>query len=171
MKHEKIAPALLVAHEDYVEDGVEGLGRHVRLLGLAHVDDTPREPESIVFLECLPNASLSGLADEGVRINQTSGELRTAAVPLSALEALSNHPGIRRVVPSRFLRPSMDLALPACGVPAFRNQHGVDGRGVVVAVIDSGIDPGHLAFNGRISKVWDRACRARVRRAAPFPMD
>lgn len=33
--------------------------------------------------------------------------------------------------------------LDPSGIPAFRQQYGVDGAGVKVAVIDSGIDPGH----------------------------
>lgn len=37
----------------------------------------------------------------------------------------------------------MALNLNAVGIPTFRAAHGVSGAGVTIAVIDSGIDPGH----------------------------
>jgi subtilisin family serine protease len=50
----------------------------------------------------------------------------------------------------------MDVAPGKVHLPAFRNASGLSGSGVVIGVVDSGIDPNHPAFAGRILRIWDQ---------------
>src|SRR5262249_14901559 len=57
--------------------------------------------------------------------------------------------------------PLMNVALARIGVPQFArppwlNGGVLDGRGVIVGIVDTGIDSTHPAFAGRILKVWDQ---------------
>lgn len=50
----------------------------------------------------------------------------------------------------------MDVACTNVGIPTFRNNTGLSGKGVIIGIVDSGIDPNHLEFSGRILKIWDQ---------------
>ena len=53
----------------------------------------------------------------------------------------------------------MDVAGQRIGVPIFRTNLKLDGDGVVVGIVDTGIDGGHSAFQGRIHSVWDQIAK------------
>jgi len=156
MKPEKIAPGLMVALEDYDEEGREGLTRHMRLLGLVSAVDNPKPPRTVVFLRCDPEASLEHLAQYGIRVNQPKGRVRTAFLPLESLDPLSEDPAVEHIIPSRYLRLLMDVAPGKVKLPEFRRATGLSGRGVIIGVVDTGIDPNHPAFKGRILRIWDQ---------------
>ncbi len=65
------------------------------------------------------------------------------------LERLAQLPEVVRVFEDTLLRPTLDVSVPQIGAdnPAL---DGVRGDGQVIAVLDTGIDPGHGAFAGRI---------------------
>lgn len=92
----------------------------------------------------------------GVKVNQTSGRVRTALVPLAAVEEVSDHAKVKRLVASRTLKPLMDVARPAVNATSFQNTSGLTGQGVVIGIVDSGIDPNHADFAGRIERIWDQ---------------
>lgn len=48
------------------------------------------------------------------------------------------------------------MAGPRVKLPEFENSTGLTGVGVVVGIIDSGIDPNHPEFQGRILSIWDQ---------------
>jgi subtilisin family serine protease len=156
MKYEKIAPTLMVAVQDYEEEGRAGLTRHMRTLGLVSREGSPKPARAVVFIHCDPQANLEHLADYNVRINQPSGRVRTAFLPVESLDPLSEDPAIQGIVPSRYMRLLMDVAPAKVNLPIFRSLSGLSGQGVIVGVVDSGIDPKHPAFKGRISRIWDQ---------------
>src|SRR5262249_28086419 len=41
-------------------------------------------------------------------------------------------------------------------IPSFRTASSVSGAGVIVGIVDSGIDPNHPSFTGRILRIWDQ---------------
>jgi serine protease AprX len=61
------------------------------------------------------------------------------SVSASALDALANTPHVTYISPDRALRSRMDVTVPAVGADIAR-QYGWTGRGIGVAVIDSGVD-------------------------------
>lgn len=158
MKPEKIAPGLMAALEDYDSERYSGLSRHMRSLGLIYAEAVPKEPRTVVFLHCDEKARLDHLRDYGARINQDKGRVRTAILPLAwkCLDKLSEDPLVDRIIPSRYLRLLMDVAPSKVGLPAFWSSSRLKGKGVIVGVVDSGIDPNHPAFQGRILRIWDQ---------------
>jgi len=156
MKFEKIAPGLISAFEDYQREGHQGLSRHTQSLGVLSIEDSPKPARAVVFIHCDPQASLEHLADYRIRINQPAGRVRTAFLPVESLEPLSEEPTIRRIVPSRYMRLFMDVAPGRVNLPTFRASSGLNGNGVIIGVVDTGIDPNHPAFAGRILRIWDQ---------------
>ncbi len=157
MKFKKIDPALMRVVQDYDEEGAEGLVRHVRSLGLAHADaHSPKPASAVVFLHCSPSVDLSAYDQAGVVVNQPSGKIRTALVPLAAIDTLSENSKIKRIVASRRLRPLMDVAAKKVKLLAFRTAHELSGANVVVGIVDTGIDSTHADFAGRINRIWDQ---------------
>lgn len=154
MKPEKIDPGLLGALEDFHAEGKGMLLAHTRTLGV----NAPvgRPPSAVVFLHCDPKAPLDKLQDSGVRINQRSGSVRTASVPLVLLEAVSDDPAVARIIGARYLRPLMDVAPGKVHVPTFHANTQLNGAGTIVGVVDTGIDARHPAFAGRILRIWDQ---------------
>jgi subtilisin family serine protease len=156
MKPKKIDPALMRACQDFAEQGLQGLARHVRAMGLAHVDLTPKPPSAVVFLHCSDTANFEHLAQEGIVINQRRGKVRTGIVPIAAVEKLSDESKVKRILASRRLRPLMDIAPGKVKLPAFRSASGLSGNAVVVGIVDTGIDARHPDFQGRVNRIWDQ---------------
>jgi len=156
MKPEKIAPELMLALENYQEEGRVGLTRHVRSLGVIPAVGSPKPPRVVVFLYCDEHALLDHLRGYGVQLNQPRGRVRTAFLPLESVDPVSEDPAVERIIPSRSLRLRMDVARAKVNLPGFRSTSGLSGKGVVIGVVDTGIDPNHPAFQGRILRVWDQ---------------
>ncbi len=156
MKYEKIAPGLMTAMEDYQKEGQKGLALHMRAMGLVSAEGSPKPPRTAVFIHCEAEPSLQHLAKYGIRVNQPKGRVRTAFLPLESLDPLSEDKAVKRIIPSRYLRLLMDVAPGKVSLPPFRNTTGLSGKGVIVGVVDTGIDPNHPAFTGRIRSIWDQ---------------
>jgi len=156
MRHEKLSPGLLLAVEDYQHEGLQALMTHKRSLGIMAPKSVVKPTKSLVFIYCDPDADLSHLAQYGIEVNQNTGHVRTAFLPIESLDPLSEEPAIQRIKPSRKLKLRMDVAPQAVKLPEFKNKTGLTGKGVIIGVIDSGIDPKHPAFAGRILSLWDQ---------------
>ncbi len=157
MRHEKLSPGILLAYEDYQREGGQGLTTHKRSLGIVAPRSALKPIRSVVFIYCDEQADLSHLSQYGIKINQNTGKVRTAFLPIEALDRLSEEPAIERIKPSRKLYWRMDVASQKVELPQFQKKNSkLNGKGVVIGVIDSGIDTAHPAFAGRILRVWDQ---------------
>jgi subtilisin family serine protease len=157
MNYDKLTARLSIAVDAYSEQGRLGLRRSPRLLNLASISEMPKPARAVVFLHCDEDADLRHLGELGVEVNQESGSVRTAIVPLEALDRLSEDPAVGRIASSHYLRPLMDVAPGKVRVPQFRQAFPrLTGEGVVFGLVDSGIDPNHPAFAGRIDRIWDQ---------------
>ncbi|KYC41402.1 peptidase S8 [Scytonema hofmannii PCC 7110] len=157
MRHEKLSPGLLIAFEDYQREGQEALTPQIRTLSIVPPRNTLKPTRSVVFLYCDEQADLSSLSEYGIEVNQNRGSVRTAFLPIDSLDALSEEPAIQRIKPSRKLKLRMDIAKNAVRVPEFiKKNSNLTGKGVIIGVIDTGIDPKHPAFEGRILRIWDQ---------------
>ncbi|MBN3874339.1 S8 family serine peptidase [Nostoc sp. JL33] len=156
MRHEKLSPGLLLAFQDYQNEGDQALVQHKKSLGIIAHKSPVKPTKSVVFIYCDHDADLSYLSQYNIEVNQSSGSVRTAFLPIDSLDVLSEEDIIQRIKPSRKLHLRMDTALEKVNLPEFKNQTGLTGKGVIIGIIDSGIDPKHPAFAGRILHIWDQ---------------
>jgi len=87
--------------------------------------------------------------EHGLEVDRQFGFLVngfSATVPGDRLAALSLEPEVRSVRRERVYERTEHTARELQGVPAAFEDHGVDGTGMVISIIDSGIDPGHHAL-------------------------
>lgn len=156
MRHEKLSPGLLLAYEDYQREGAQALTQQRRSLGILAPRNAMQQTKSIVFIYCDEDADLRPLLQQGIEVNQNTGSVRTAYLPLSSLDPLSEEAVVHRIKPSRKMHLRMDDAKKAVYVPEFQNKTGLTGEKVVIGIVDTGIDPKHPAFKGRILRIWDQ---------------
>jgi serine protease AprX len=81
------------------------------------------------------------LAAHGGRLKNKFQHINGAAyrIPVGMLDFLENHPDIGYVTPDRPNTPSFDNEIPAVMADVAHSQFGLDGTGVGVAIIDSGV--------------------------------
>ncbi|MFQ5945768.1 MAG: S8 family peptidase [Anaerolineae bacterium] len=70
------------------------------------------------------------------------------------IEALSQDPHVAKIWADERVRCCLDVSVPLTGVPRVWAS-GFTGRGVHIAVVDTGIDPYHPDFGGRIEEMAD----------------
>lgn len=156
MKPEKLSPGLLTALADYDQEGSAGVMRHVMTLGVVPSLGTPKPERTVVFIECDENAKFDHLVEQGIIVNQPTGTMRTGFLPLENLDVLSEDPQVKRIISSRYRGTRMDVAPGRVHIPQFRTTNHLNGQGVVIGIVDTGIDPSHPAFTGRILRIWDQ---------------
>lgn len=114
-------------------------------------------------------AAIPALRALGVDINTvTASGIMSASAPLQKIIAVSQVTGVKSITAAHAVKKMMDTSvgpigvnLPNTGFP--RGSH--TGKGVVVGVIDTGIDIGHRDFfdadeNTRIGGIWDHTLDA-----------
>ncbi|MGI8984765.1 MAG: S8 family serine peptidase [Acidimicrobiales bacterium] len=156
MDYGKLSPTLAAALADFETGGRPALAMHARSLGVVSIEAASKPPRVVVFVHCAEGTEAADLAGAGVEINQPTGAVRTGIVDLAALDALSENPAVTRIVPAGRLRLLMDVAKTKVGVPAFRKKTTLSGKGVVIGIVDTGIESDHPAFASRILRVWDQ---------------
>ena len=105
------------------------------------------DPEAVQRLV----TSLGGTA--GRRLASVPGIV--AEIPIAHLATLSSNPHVRAVTEDRALRGALDTTAGTIGARWVGENLGLDGTGVGVAIIDSGVTPGHDDLAGRIAHFVD----------------
>ena len=169
MNHRRVDAGLAALLDDAARRGGAEVAHH-RPLGLpAHpYGRTPARAD--VFLH-FTEATDPGTVPDGVEVHGGGGMVRTATANLERMGALSEMEGIRRIVAARRLRPHMDVAAERAGTIALRHRTGLSGEGVVVGIVDSGIEPDHPAFAGRVLRLWDQTLSGPGVAEGPYGME
>ncbi|AIE84431.1 S8 family serine peptidase [Fimbriimonas ginsengisoli] len=165
MNYQKMTPALNALMHDFEHPRVGGLSASLQSFGIVQTDATA-DPSVVVKVRIDDKPeTVARLAKIGVTVNEpTRSEAgrkngyvaRTAYLPISALGSLSDDPSVRRISPGRYLNLLLDTAAVAVNLPAYKAATGDTGKGVVVGIVDSGLDCSHPAFAGRVLRVWDQ---------------
>lgn len=98
---------------------------------------------------------------DGGEITGAYGKVLSVVVPVKALEQLADNQAVKAVSLSEKMSPMMNKARPAGKVDKVQDGEGLeqpyDGTGIVVGLMDTGIDPNHVNFmNADLS-----ACRVK----------
>ena len=95
----------------------------------------------IIQFKQTPKAHASEMAAQGGRLRFSFDHINGAAyrIPVRMLVWLQNHPDVAYVSPDRPNKVASDDDIPAVEGDVARQQYGLDGTGVGVAIIDSGV--------------------------------
>ena len=129
---------------------------------------TPKKVNGVEQVECfisLDGASIAQLEANGVKVTGKFSDFVTASIPVSKLEAVSQLKGVKQVGISRNVRLLTDVAKgivkadKAWDGTNYGLPQGYTGQGVVVGLIDDGIQFNHRAFlddngNTRVKAVY-----------------
>lgn len=101
------------------------------------------EPGANVLVQTTDDAA--ALEAIGIAVQSRIEDIATAYIPFARLPEVIALPSVVAIESSHILQPYNNLSVPETGAPQVWNR-GFTGRGVIVGVIDSGIDPFHPDF-------------------------
>jgi hypothetical protein len=93
----------------------------------------------------------------------------SARLTIEAARSLRETRGVALVEPVGIVRRALARSVPLIGAPKTWKQYGVRGKGVTVAVVDTGIDYTHAAFNGPGTRSAYNQNNPDVREQGTFP--
>ncbi len=148
--------------------------------GLEMADDAPKArarsraapgPMAQVLVEA--SVEREALEKAGMVVQSAIGDIFTGSVSLEAIEKISKLDGVTRIESAREMVDELDLAVVDTRVNLVHaGPPGRRGSGVIVGIVDSGIDYTHPAFRNpdgtsRILFIWDQNLTAGAGEAPP----
>jgi subtilisin family serine protease len=160
----KIDPGLL-----YLQDRISKLTAAKRRQALSELAESPvvevalaegADASDVTVLAQFTD--LPPLEEAGLRVRSVAGDVAVGEIDVAKLDALAELNEVVRIEASRPLRRELDVALPEVRANVVHaGTPGIRGTGVIVGIIDTGIDWQHDAFrrpNGstRLLAIWDQ---------------
>jgi subtilisin family serine protease len=133
--------------------------------------ETGEEARVAVLLQF--EGDLSAIEAAGFELDIVAGDVAVGEVGLSRVSELEQLDAVRRIEVSRVLDRDLDLAGPESRVDAVHTgPPGHRGTGVIIGIIDSGIDYTHQAFRrndgtSRILAIWDQGLSPQPGESSP----
>ncbi|MCH2110141.1 MAG: S8 family serine peptidase, partial [Polyangiaceae bacterium] len=139
-------------------DGLIAQGYNIQL-------GTAGQAEAVLAYVRTVGGAVDVFSDYGARLlTMTPANIAEVVVPLTALRDLVIDSRVERVELAtkleEFLDESTDDLMVAEAHAGVAGCNGATGQGVLVGVIDSGVDPNHPAFSGRLERLWDMQSQA-----------
>ncbi|MBA4044988.1 MAG: hypothetical protein C0471_11295 [Erythrobacter sp.] len=181
MMTDKIDPQLLMLMDATTDNDVALTElAESGFFGLEMADDAPRSrsrtraaagPMAQVLVEA--SVERETLEKAGMVVQSAIGDIFTGTVSLDAIEKISKLDGVTRIESAREMVDELDLAVVDTRVNLVHaGPPGRRGSGVIVGIVDSGIDYTHPAFRNpdgtsRILFIWDQRLTAVAGEAPP----
>ena len=121
----------------------------------------PRQPSTATVLLQFAG-DLAEIEALGFKTRSVAGDVAVGELELAKLDDLEENENVLRVEATRILHRDLDIALPEIQANAVHSgPPGNRGSGVIVGIVDSGIDYQHQSFRGpdgtsRILAIWDQ---------------
>jgi subtilisin family serine protease len=109
------------------------------------------------------------LQEHGLVVESAAGRFASGSITLGELEGLAALDMVQYVEAARFLRPQLDRSVPEIRADQVRKHiPSFTGKGVIVGVVDTGIDIFHENFrtpglSTRIRGIWDQTSPQTIR--------
>ena len=138
-------------------------------------ESTTSEPRVRVLVQVEPDIKEKALTKAGLNITAHSGDVVTGDIAISKLEALDRLDEVILIEGARPMISELDVSLPEARVnPVHTGPPGLRGAGVIVGIIDSGIDWRHQAFRNatgktRVLRIWDQSLTPIAGESSPAP--
>ncbi len=111
--------------------------------------------------------NLAGVESLGGKIRSVIGDIATVDIPLSAVSKIAQLQNIVFIESAKPVKPRLNLSVPETGADMLRsgtppNWTGATGKGVIIGIVDTGIDLNHADFKDasgktRVLYLWDQA--------------
>lgn len=110
------------------------------------IDLHPNTPDPGVNVLIQTTDNAEELERLGIPVQARVGNVATAYIPFSRLQEVAALPSVVYIEAGRVLQSFHDASVAETGAPQVWSSGNVTGTGVIVGVIDSGIDPFHPDF-------------------------
>lgn len=88
----------------------------------------------------------SALEKFGVAVQAQMGNIFTATIPIEQISKLASHPQVSYIQSSATVSIQNDVSVPEIGATQVRSQYNLSGKGIIIGIVDTGIDWRHLDF-------------------------
>ena len=175
----KIDPRLRHVLRDWeaAEAAMPALAGNVGMVGAEEDEEAPAAPLVEILVRCQRPDAEAVLRDAGMTIRtflRGAVSVASGEISLDRLSALNEMGIVRQVESSREMVPEMDVSRIECGAEtAHALNPAVRGAGVVVGIVDGGIDFTHPDFRkadgtSRILFLWDQGGQPVAGGTVPF---
>ena len=128
-----------------------------REMAASRSDESDRPPFIPLIIKVEDESAIESLLEAGAKIWRRRDNLLLTTVPSDKLDIMIKQGGILAAAASRPLSATLDVARTFGGIDAIHAGTGLmtayDGSGVVVGMSDTGFDPSHPAFRGRVAQL------------------
>lgn len=155
-----------------LQEASEGLERLDALEGVSAGALEAGAPEPTVRVLVQFDGDVAELEAQGFEPRTIAGDVASGLLPLSSVDAVASLPQVVRIELTRPMQSELDRSLPDIRADLVHGL-GWRGSGVIVGIIDSGIDLMHQCFRRqdgttRILSIWDQVLMPAGPESAPM---
>ena len=136
------------------------------------------DPDMVLDLGINFEGDINDLKNLGLDVNNVTGNIVFGRITFSKLEKLVEHPQLISIDMKRLSPLTLDKSVPDIGANTVWARNGDNfskytGRGVVIGILDTGIDFRHKNFqkpdgSSRILRLWDQTIFAPIKPPKPY---